>query len=233
MNGRRFGKAMIGLLLGALTAVAQAAGGLTAEEKRWLEGVWPVLLFARDSGLPLDVVVQPQAAPDLPPIAMAYIGGRCKFVFSMRGNPEVQATLARIEPELLDATLELMAAHELAHCRRHVGGAWHALPDGHTRPVSTVMNLQQRARHEVRQAVRREEAYADLVGLAWIHLHHRPLYARLHAWLMAERALLQDPGGPHDTLAWARLAADGDSWAGPAIFDAALVLWAQGLDAAR
>ncbi|CAD5365926.1 conserved exported hypothetical protein [Rubrivivax sp. A210] len=222
-----------GLLLCASSAMAQSqpTARLTPDEERWLAGTWPVLLYARDEGLPLDVVVQPQPSPGLPPIALAYIDGRCKFVFSMRGNPEVQATLSRIAPELLDATLELMAAHELGHCRRHVGGAWHALPDGHAQTRSTAMNAQ--AEQEDRQAVRREEAYADLVGLAWTYQHHRPLYARLHAWLVAERTLLQDPGGAHDTLAWARLATQGERWAGPAIFETANALWVRGLDAAR
>jgi hypothetical protein len=233
MKGRMFVKVMIGLMLGALAGVAWPADGLTTEEQRWLSGVWPVLLFARDSGMPLDVVVQPQPAPDLPPIAMAYIDGRCKFVLSMRDNPEVAATLARIQPELLDATLELMAAHELGHCRRHVGGAWYRLPAGHSQPVKGTMSLQQRAEYDDRQAVRREEAYGDLVGLAWTQLHHRALYPQLHAWLVSERKLLKDPGGAHDTLAWTRLAAPGPDWAGPAIFDTALLLWAQGLDAAR
>ncbi len=58
----------------------KSGNGLTEPEVRWLQAVWPVLLFARDAGLPVDVVVQPQPAPELPPLALAWVGGRCKFV---------------------------------------------------------------------------------------------------------------------------------------------------------
>jgi hypothetical protein len=48
----------------------------------------------------------------------------------MPGNAQAQATLERIEPGLLDAALELLAAHELGHCRRNIDGAWYELPSG-------------------------------------------------------------------------------------------------------
>ncbi|MGZ5205731.1 MAG: hypothetical protein ACXWIG_01290, partial [Caldimonas sp.] len=108
---------------------------LTDTELRWLQGSWPVVAYARKTGIPLDVVVQPQLAPGAAPLALAFVDGRCKLVLSMRGNPEAEATLERIEPELLDATLELMAAHELGHCRRYLDGAWYGLPAGFTASV--------------------------------------------------------------------------------------------------
>lgn len=215
----------------ALGTARSHAEGLTPTETRWLQGAWPVLLFARDAGLPLDIVVQPQSAAGLPPMAMAFIAGRCKLVFSMRDNPEVQATADRTEPELFDAVLQLMAAHELGHCQRHVSGAWRQLPDGLAAPLPAKLDARTRAALEDMQATRREEGYADLVGLAWVQQHQAPLYGRLHAWLLAERALGRVAGSHHDTLAWAQLAARAERLGGRSIFAAADALWPEGLRA--
>jgi hypothetical protein len=230
-------------LLGALGLCGLAhsgsghAGEVTATEARWLQGAWPVLLYARDAGLPLDIVVQPQPTPGLPPMALAFIDGRCKMVFSMRGNPEVEATAQRLPRDLFDAAVQLMAAHELGHCQRHVSGAWRVLPAGRVeqpRPVGQLSGESDaRLLAEVADmhAVRREEGHADLVGLAWTHRHHPALYARVHAWLLAERSLGRIAGSHHDTLAWVRLAAQADRLADGSIFAAADALWATGLDA--
>jgi hypothetical protein len=215
--------------LALLVALPCAASDLTAEERRWLQGVSPVLGFARGARLPLDVIVQPQPAPEAPPLGLAYIGGRCKLVLSLRGNPEVAASLARIEPDLLDATLELMAAHELGHCQRYVDGYWHGLPAGFAVRTPDVKDPVLRAEVEQMRAVRREEGYADLVGLAWVQQRHPALFPRLHAWLMAERSIGRVPGSHHDTLAWARLARDGVARDRSSIFDAAAALWTAGL----
>ena len=102
--------AVVLALSALLAAGAGRASELTETENRWLKGVWPVVSFAKEQKLALDIVVQPQAAPGLPPLAMAFVNGRCKLVFSMRGNSEAQATLDRIDPELLAPVLELMAA---------------------------------------------------------------------------------------------------------------------------
>ena len=185
---------------------------LTATELRWLQAFWPVLLFARDAGLPVDVVVQPQAATELPPLGLAWLDGRCKFVLSLRGNPEVPATDARIAPEIFEAAMQLMAAHELGHCARHVRGEWLAA-DG-LLPVT---------------ALQREEGYADLVGLAWTQRHHPSLFARVHAWLLAERELSRQRGPVHDTLAWAQLASRADRFGTRSVFAEADALWRQGL----
>ena len=112
----------------ASAALNCAAADLTPVETRWLQGLWPVVSFAKRQGLPLDVVVQPQLTPGSAPLALGFVDGRCKLVFSMRGNGEAEATLLRIDPELLGPTLELMAAHELGHCTRYLDGAWYGLP---------------------------------------------------------------------------------------------------------
>ena len=223
---------ILAALLLLLAAMPSGASELTATEQRWLKGIWPVLTFARDAKLPVDVVVQPQPTPGAPPLALAFIEGRCKVVLSMRGNPEAQATLDRLEPDLADATLALMAAHELGHCRRYLDGAWYGLPAGFAARVPEALAPADHAAWLEMQATRREEGFADLVGLAWTRQHHPQHYARLHRWLMEERANTEVAGSHHDTRAWVRLAVPGSWQALPSIFDSAAALWPAGLAAA-
>ena len=199
-------------LQAALAALALAAGAagaaeLTPTETRWLRGMAPVLAWADEHRLPLDIVVQPQPTPGLAPLALGFVDGRCKLVLSMRGNPEADATLQRTAPALHGAALELMAAHELAHCLRHVDGAWQ-------RPAPAAGD--DAAQVRAMEAERREEAHADLAGLAWIAARRPADYAAVHAWLGAERRRDRLPGSPHDTLAWVEAAAT------PAAFEAGL-----------
>ena len=221
----------IALLAASAAQLAQSAD-LTALETRWLQGVSPVVAHARQVlALPLDVVVQPQDAPGAAPLALGFADGRCKLVFSMRGNPEGQRQLDALDPELLQAALELMAAHELGHCRRYLDGAWFHLPAGFTAaraPEGLATDLQQ-AWLDMR-STRREEGYGDLVGLAWTREHHPVLYARLHAWLLAERSAGLIPGSHHDTLAWLALARNPGSFQGRTLFDAADDVWRRGLE---
>ena len=214
-----------------LTSLGSIAGDLTEIETRWLKGVSPVLAFAKKTMLPLDVVVQPQPAPGAAPLALAFVGGRCKLVLSMRGNAQAQATLDAIAPDLLDATLELMAAHELGHCQRYLAGVWHGLPSGFATGAPAEIGPEMRAAYMNMKAARREEGYADLVGLAWTWQQHPKQYARLHAWLVAERSMDLLPGSHHDTLAWVRLANDGSALAHASIFVGSGALWAAGINA--
>jgi hypothetical protein len=212
-----------------LVLPACLASDLTPTELQWLRGAWPVIALARTENLPLDIVVQPQASPGAAPLALAFVDGRCKLVLSMRGNAEAQAALKRIEPDLLEATLELMAAHELGHCRRYLDGAWYALPAGFNATAPQELSPDLRTAYVNMKAARREEGYGDLVGLAWAQQQHPKQYARLHAWLVTERSRDLLPGSHHDTLAWVRLALDGGKLAGPSIFAAATRLWLAGL----
>jgi hypothetical protein len=225
-------KAIVAGVALAWASSPAAAADLTSTELRWLRGGWPVVAYARAAGMPLDVVVQPQPTPELPPLALAFVDGRCKLVLSMRGNPEAQATLERIPPELLAATLELMTAHELGHCRRYLDGAWYGVPAGFSHAVPAGLSEAESEAYRNETAARREEGYGDLVGLAWTAARHPQLYARLHAWLVAERSRDRVPGSPHDTLAWLRLAADASTWAAnPTLFAAPARLWRVGLAA--
>ncbi len=208
------------------------AGELTETEQRWLRGAWPVLTYARAKKLPLDVVVQPQPNPGAVPLAMAFIDGRCKLVLSLRQNPAATLALQGLEPDLVDAALELMAAHELAHCRRHLDGAWARLPAGFSAPAAPEgLDSGLHGDYAAMQATRREEGFADLVGLAWTQQRHPQRYARLHAWLVGVRSADRIPGSHHDTLAWVMLARDGAALSGPSIFASAAALWPAGLAA--
>jgi hypothetical protein len=217
------------LLSTVLLATNASAGELTALETRWLEGIWPVIRFARETKLPLDVIVQPQDAPDAAPLALGFVDGRCKLVLSMRGNPEAEATLDRIAPDLVDAALELMAAHELGHCRRYLDGTWFGGRAGFIGAEPPGLDAELREAYRTMRAVRREEGYADLVGLGWTRERHPSDYQRLLAWLLDERGRDLVPGSQHDTLAWLRLAGDSDALAGASIFAAADRLWRAGL----
>jgi hypothetical protein len=224
-------KLLASLGFGILSPWACSAADLTPTEMRWLKGAWPVIEFAGVARLPLDIVVQPQAAPGAAPLAMAFVKGRCKLVLSMRGNSEADATIDRIEPELRDATLELMAAHELGHCRRYVDGAWYALPVGFSAKVPDALSAEWQVAYSGMQAARREEGYGDLVGLTWTAQHHPQHYARLHAWLVRERSTDLVHGSHHDTLAWVQLAEEGLTLAQGPIFATAAAVWTLGLNA--
>lgn len=220
-------------ILFALIAAAPSSGAaeLTPLEMRWLQGIAPVIAHARQAlALPLDVVVQPQDAAGLAPLALGFVEGRCKLVLSMRANPEAQRQIDAIPAELLGPALELMAAHELGHCRRYLDGAWHGMPAGFVAaraPAGLSAELQQ-AWLDMR-STRREEAYGDLVGLAWSRERHPALYARLQAWLVAERAAELVPGSHHDTLDWLALAREPAALAGGTMFEAADRVWTRGL----
>ncbi len=217
-----------------LPALAAQAVQLTATERRWLEAALPVLQFARQQALPLDIVVQPQPTPGETPLGMAFVEGRCKLVLSMRGNPEAQATLDRIAPSLVGPVVEAIAAHEMAHCWRHLERVWGSVPEG-------LANEAWRERVTPDQAellthmwrTRREEAYADLVGLAWTLQHHPERYDEVHAWHVQLRAAQEVDTGPHDTRLWVQLARDRDAFAAAApLFERVRPLWVAGLRAA-
>jgi hypothetical protein len=213
-----------------LAGPAARAAGLTPLEARWLQAARPVLAWARQAAMPLDVVVQPQDAPDAAPLALAFTDGRCQLVFSMRGNPEAQASLDRLPADLRDAGVELMTAHELGHCHRRVDGAWTRVPDGvPLAPVPDALEPDLKSAWSEMKAVRREEGYADLVGLAWTAARHPQQYARLHEWLVAERTHDRLPGSHHDTLAWVRLVPEAGAFAAGGPFEASDAPWKAGL----
>ena len=208
------------------------AAGLTPLEQRWIAGMTPVLQHAKASGMPVDVVVQPQDAPEAAPLALGFRDGRCKLVLSLRGNPEGEATMQRLPTGLEDSALELMAAHELGHCRRYLDGVWFNLPAGFSAaPAPDGLSPDLQRAYLSMKSARREEGYGDLVALGWTAQRHPAQYAALHAWLSAERARDLLPGSHHDTLAWLKLARDPQTLgSAPSMFDAALPVWQRGLN---
>jgi hypothetical protein len=195
------------VVAGCVVSMSAWAGSeLTETETRWLRAGWPVVSYAKEQRLPLDIVVQPVPKPGAAPLAMGFIDGRCKLVFSMRGNPEAEATLAGIAPDLLPAVVEAMTAHELGHCWRYVHGAWHTLPKGFVDVAHDPDDTREVAvmRRDMRET-RREEGFADLVGLAWTLSRHPQHYERVHAWFEKVRDDQPVPGSHHDTRAWIRL----------------------------
>lgn len=221
----RLAPALVILVLGFFGWGHASGASLTDTEQRWLAAAQPVLAYARQAGLPVDIIVQPTARPELSPLSMAYLGGRCKLVLTMRGNPKVEQHLEGMPPVLHPVLIEAMAAHELGHCWRHRQGAWQALPSGFSAPSPHVAApLVPGA-----DAQRLEEGFADLVGLAWTSSRHPAHYAAVHAWLMDEREGGHS-GSAHDTRLWVRMAADASVFSRDTnLFEQALSPWEAGL----
>lgn len=213
---------LFGLLLLSLPVVA--ASSLTALETRWLKAGAPVIAYARAQGLPLDIVVQPQDAPDAVPLALGFVDGRCKLVLSMRGNAQAEAVLAAVPAGRQGLMIEAMTAHEIGHCQRYAEGDWHQVPAGFVAPRSKPLP---KVAQEL-AATRREEGYADLVALAWMHARHLGDYGAVLDWMTAVRHDMAD--GSHDTTAWLALAGDATVFDGNGgLFQQAERVWRQGL----
>jgi hypothetical protein len=224
---------MFKLLPAFLCFLAATAGAaeLTVQEQRWLHAAAPVLAYSEQLKLPIDIIVQPQAKPGDVPLAMGFDGGRCKLVFSLRGNTDAESVLAGVPQDERGELIEAMAAHEVAHCWRHAQGVWHALPAGFVEvgeetasdPALLMASKQMRE-------TRREEGYADLAALAWTWHRHPADYDRVHAWLATLRREQPVKHGGHDTRVWLRLAQDGSRFGQAAApFADAAPLWREGL----
>ena len=120
-----------------LAVPAMAHAQLTDLESRWLQAGQPVIAFAREQGLPIDIIVQPQDAPGAVPLALGYEGGRCKLVLSLRGNAHADSVLQGVPAARQGLMMEAMTAHEIGHCQRYAQGDWHALPRGFVEPPGT------------------------------------------------------------------------------------------------
>lgn len=232
--------ATLAVLLAACSARADVADSdttLTPQEMKWLRAGWPVLSYADEQHLPIDIVVQPQAVAGAAPFAMGVENGRCKLVLSMRGNPDAEAPIANLPAELQDIAIEAMTAHEVAHCWRYMSGQWHTLPAGFiqsTQENAAGVESAGVERAKLQQAMRdtrREEGFADLVGLAWISQAHPEQYAAIHNWFEQVRASDPIEGSHHDTRVWLRLAAQPQNFPSAATpFEQANALWMQGLE---
>ncbi|PLY44623.1 hypothetical protein CSZ94_05775 [Janthinobacterium sp. ROICE36] len=220
---------LMSLLIALSPVPAVAAAQLTDLESRWLQAGQPVIAFARAQGLSIDIIVQPQDAPGAVPLALGYAAGRCKLVLSLRGNAQADSVLQEVVPARQGMMMEAMTAHEMGHCQRHAQGDWHALPRGLGEPLSTQRGKLARLAQELRET-RREEAYADLVALAWMHARHPGQYPDVLAWIRGVRAGGDGAGSSHATQAWLALVdGDGAFDASASPFEQAQVLWRKGL----
>jgi hypothetical protein len=203
---------------------------LTQLELKWLEAADPVLQYAVDQGLPIDVVVRPNNSAEAP-YSIGVEGGRCKLILAMRNRTDAEATLADV-PEVQHGTLiEAMTAHEVAHCWRYNQGLWQAMPLGVPEPLSFANEELAKQRRAMR-AVQSEEAFADLVALAWIQRHHAAKYEFVHAWLARVRKDQPVDGSFHDTRAWLELAKSPVVFiSNSSPFDQVQDLWVDGLKA--
>lgn len=223
---------MVALATLVFAHTATPAVDLTPTETIWLHAAMPVLRWAREQKLPVDIIVQPQPTPGETPLGLAFIDGRCKLVFSMRGNPEAQATLDSMPPGLRGPVVEAIAAHEMGHCWRHLQRSWGTLPNGiqDSHVLARLRPDQAEVLRDMWQT-RREEGFADLVGLAWTLKSHPEHYAAVHAWYVRLRAEQTLDTGPHDTRVWVRLAADTLKFeaAAASLFEQVHPLWVAGL----
>ena len=226
----------LAIALATLMLALQAGAStpdLTETEQRWLAGATPPVAWALKQGLPIDIVVLPQAQAGAAPLAMGYVDGRCKLVFAMRGNPAAESSLAAIPAAIRQPVLEAMTAHEIGHCQRHRAGAFDSLPAGLVDTPDTIEKRQptaelQAAAHDMR-ITRREEAYADLVGLAWTRGRHPEQFADVLAWFDQARSDEIDHGF-HDTRHWLKLAHEPRAFDNDdTLFDQAMALWQRGL----
>jgi len=232
--GKRESAALVALAVFGVAGAANADTRFSERELRWVRAASPVVTYAQRQGLPLDVMVQPQETPGIAPVAMAHVDGRCKLVFSMRGNPLADETETRIPPDLFVPIVEAVAAHEMGHCWRRVHGAWNTVPPGFSDDSSAnIGDPHVQARWDAMRETRREEGFADLVGLAWSHNRHPQTYERVHAWFAHERAAPVFEGSHHDTRAWIRLAKPGVFPPGRTPFEQAQPMWAEGLASER
>jgi hypothetical protein len=220
------------LLMATLfSTLAWGEARFTESESKWLTASAPVVMYARQQLLPIDIIIQPQNSPGHAPMSMAFLNGRCKLVLSMRGNPSADEVVESIAPELFEAVAQAIAAHEVAHCWRFTHGANSTMAAGFIDHVGT--EIGKKGFSQTMQSVedsRAEEGFADLFGLAWTKTKHPEQYAQVHNWFTYKREYQRVPGGHHDTRIWVKLAKD------PAIFKTAatpfeqvLAPWTQGL----
>ncbi|MES2070357.1 MAG: hypothetical protein V4488_08420 [Pseudomonadota bacterium] len=221
--------------LACISGAPAWASDLTELEQKWLTAAWPVIVYAKAVHLPLDVIVQPDTKANDVPLALGYEAGRCKLVLSLRNNPQAEASLASAAPPQHRLLIETMAAHEIGHCWRYAQGTWHTLPSGFSEAGDKAAAAAKPGAGKLpslaslRQA-RREEAFADLFGLAWVLRFHPEQYQQVHSWLQAQRSEPSLSGGSHNTLAWVQLARDGKRFEPAAsLFEQAGALWRQGL----
>jgi hypothetical protein len=212
------------------TCWASDPNALTETEAKWLEAADPVLTFAIAQGLPIDVVVRPIHDANQVPFSMGVQNGRCKLILSMRDRADAEATLLGVPTSQHALMIEAMTAHEVAHCWRYTSGMWNSLPAGFTEARDAGDSESIALKKQEMRSMQREEAFADLVALAWVRQQHPAKYAQVHSWLEHVRHDQPVEGAHHDTRIWLALAQDARALkSGETLFDGVQEVWVQGL----
>jgi hypothetical protein len=148
---------------------------------------------------------------------------------SLRDKPDAEATLANEPVERHSMLIEAMVAHELAHCWRYSKGMWHRWPAAFAESATESQDSDANLTRQAMRATQREEAFADLVALAWVKRTRADDYSQVYAWLERIRADQPLEGSFHDTRPWLTLAKDAAAFAtGTSPFEAANEVWAKG-----
>jgi len=230
---KRFGDVVWAVIAGTAVTMSCSAKedtSLTTTETKWLEAADPVLAFAVAQGLPIDVVVRPRSEAGDVPFSVGVQDHRCKLILSMRNRADAELTLADVPASLHATLIEAMTAHEVAHCWRYIHGVWNTMPAGFVEPLSSNDNASLAGKKQQMRSTRREEAYADLVALAWTQQQHPAKYAEVYAWLLRLRQDQPVAGSYHDSRIWLDLAQDAKVFPTSATpFEQVQALWLKGL----
>jgi hypothetical protein len=218
-------------VMASMSTAAWADSALTPMESRWLSAAAPVVIFAREQLLPVDIIIAPQGLQGHSPVAMAFLNGRCKLVLSLRAQATAQDTLERIPENLFNAVAQAITAHEVAHCWRVSHGDTQQTQASFFDRQSTQIDLSSFAKNmQSIDMSRNEEGFADLFGLAWTQMKNPAQYAQVHDWFTQQRSHRHVAGGEHDTSTWIKLASNPGIFNAQATpFEQVLAPWNQGL----
>lgn len=170
------------------------AGGV-ASEAQWIAAAARAVDYGRAHGMPISLdVLAGNGLPGHTPIGLASENGSCTLVVSVRDNPTADKLSAMIPPEVLQLFLDGAAMHEVGHCHRRLRGY------PHNERLLPIVAWITPVRDWFARRVRAEEAYADMVEVAWLARHHPERFHELVAHIVKVRTRFREPR--HDTLRW-------------------------------
>ncbi|MFP5393368.1 MAG: hypothetical protein ACLGI6_17745 [Gammaproteobacteria bacterium] len=188
------------LALGALALAACSVQASTpASEAQWISAASMAVEYGRAHGMPVELLVEAgNGLPGHTPMGLMSEAGRCTLVVAARDNPTAERVSAMVERELQDLFLQGAAMHELGHCHRRLRG----FP--HNEKLLPVVAWIGPVRDWFNRRVRLEEAYADMLEVAWLARFHPERYDSVVKAIVQVRTRFREPR--HDTLPWLELA---------------------------
>lgn len=194
----------------------------TALESKWIKNIDPVVRYGLEQKLKITVAVNVNVKNGISPIG---IDTSCKFILNFRDNKAALDLEDSIPDEIYKPVSEAIAAHELAHCWRSINGLYGVLPPG----IMDTASLDDEKVKKIRLE-RREEGFADLVGLAWVQSRYSAqTYAEVLEWFKEFRSDPDYSGDSHDTRVWLELAGDMKIDKNTPIFEQVMPRWRSGL----